>query len=99
MEINISGKHINLTPAMEEYASKKCDRFTRFYDRVQEVSVVVDRASSEFEVEVIAHVDGHNPFIATCGGQDFYSCVDTVVDKLTRQLSEHKERIKNRKHQ
>ncbi|MBL1216884.1 MAG: ribosome-associated translation inhibitor RaiA [Planctomycetes bacterium] len=98
MEINISGKHINLTPAMEEYAQKKCDRLPRFYDRLQEVNVVVDRPSREFEVEVIAHVANHDPFIASCGGEDFYGCVDNVVDKLTRQLSEHKDRIRNRKH-
>lgn len=98
MQINISAKHLNLTAAMEDYANKKCDRLTRFYDRIQEIDVVVDQPSREFEVEVIAHVERHDPFIGTCRGSDFYACVDSVVDKLTRQVSEHKDRLRNRKH-
>ncbi len=86
---------MDLTNAMEEYASKKSDRLSRFYDRIQDVDIVVDKPSHEFEVEVIAHVERHDPFIASCRGEDYYACVDDVVDKLTRQITDHKERLKD----
>jgi len=99
MQINISGKHIDLTNSIEEYAQKKCDRLTRYYDRIQEIDVVVDQPNREFEVEIITHVEHRDPFLGTCRGEDIYACIDDAVDKLTRQLTEHKEKLRNRKHQ
>jgi len=98
MRINISSKHLELTPAMEDYANKKCDRLTRYFDRISEIDVVVDRPSREFEIEVIAHVEHHDPFVGSMRGDDYYACIDAVVDKVSRQVSEHKERLRNRKH-
>lgn len=98
MQINISGKRVTLTEAMEAYAVKKCDRLTRFYDRVQEIDILVNKPNREFQVDVRARVDRHDPFVGTSTGEDFYACVDSVVDKLTRQLAEYKDRVRNRKH-
>lgn len=98
MEINISGKHISLSESMEAYAMKKCQKLDRFFDRIIDIGVVVGRPAREFEVEVITRVEHHDPFIASCSGQDFYGCVDSVVDKLVRQVKEHKDKMRNRKH-
>jgi len=98
MEINVTGKHIDLTESMEVHIHKKCERIERFYDRIKDMDVVVDRPGREFEVEVILRVEYHDPFIATSSGEDFYGCMDNVVDKLSRQITEHKDRIRNRKH-
>ena len=43
MQTNISSKHMELTPAIEEYAVKKVEKFQRFFDRIQQVDVVIDR--------------------------------------------------------
>ena len=34
MEIKISSKHMELTPSIEEYATKKMDKFHRFFDQI-----------------------------------------------------------------
>ncbi len=98
MQINVTGKHLDISPAMEEYASRKCERLERFYDRIQTVDVVIDKPGREFEVELIAHVDRHDPFIGRDHATDYHACVDSVVDKLSRQLTEYKEMTRNRKH-
>lgn len=102
MQITITGKRIELTPAIEDYANKKLDRLQRFYDRIQQIDLVVDRpsaqSSTQFDIEIITRVDRHDPFIATTSGDDVYACIDGAVDKMSRQLSEHKERLRNRKH-
>jgi putative sigma-54 modulation protein len=98
MQINVTGKHMDITMPIEEYAHKKCDRLTRFYDRIQGIDVLVDKPTREFEVEIITHVDHHDPFVGTCQGEDIYACIDDAIDKLTRQLSDHKEKLRNRKH-
>jgi len=102
MQINITGKRIEMTPAIEDYANKKLDKLQRYFDRIQQIDLVVDRpsgqASNQFDVEVITHVERHDPFIATTTGDDVYACIDGVVDKMSRQLSDYKERLRNRKH-
>lgn len=98
MQITVTGKHLDISAAMEEYAFRKCERLPRFYDRIQKVDVVIDRPGREFDVEIIAHVDRHDPFIGRDRAMDYHACLDSVVDKLSRQLAEHKEMTRNRKH-
>lgn len=98
MEFKISGRHLEITPAIRDYAHKKTDRMHRYFDRIQEVQVVVDKTDRSFEVEVIADVEHHEPFIAKHQNEDLYACIDETVDKVERQLSDHKQKLRNRKH-
>lgn len=100
MQINISGRHMDLTPNIEEYVQKKCERLTRFYDRIQAIDVVLDKAPLGFSVEVLADVEHHEDFVAKSEHDDLYTCVDRTIDKAARQLHDWKERIRdNRKNQ
>ena len=99
MEVTISGKHIEVTAPIREYAEGKASKLPRYFDRLTAVEVVADsRDAHSFDVEFIAHVDGHEHFVASAKGEDLYACIDNASDKMTRQLSEHKERLRNRKH-
>ncbi len=98
MRIDVSGKHLQVTPAMEEYAHSKCDRLPRYYDAVQAIRVVLDQQHNEiFEVELLVDVEKHDTFIAKSQGDDVYACIDVVIDKMTRQLTDFKEKLKNAK--
>jgi putative sigma-54 modulation protein len=98
MQINVSGRHLDVSPTMDEYAQKKCGRLDRFYDRIQSIDVVLLKPGREFDIEIIAHVDHHDPFIAQVQADDYHAAIDQAVDKLSRQLTEHKNKTRNRKH-
>ncbi len=98
MQVHVSGKHIHLTPPMEEYAGRKLEKLHKFYDQISKVDVIVGGEAKDFDVEGIVHVGHHDPFVARSKGADFYACVDALVDKLTRQITEYKDRTRNRKH-
>jgi putative sigma-54 modulation protein len=98
MQIRFSAKHMNLTPAIEEYATKKIEKFTRYFDRVQEVEVLIDRAKNGYAFEIITNVAGHDPFVATSDGEDLYACIDQGIDRSIRQLTDHKSRLRDNKH-
>ena len=98
MEFKISGRHVEITQPIHAYAQKKTERVHRHFDRVQEVSVVIDKHDREYDVEVIVDVEHHEPFIAHHREGDLYACLDQAVDKLERQLTDHKEKLRNRKH-
>ncbi len=99
MDINVTGKHLEVTDAIRNYASHKCAKLPRYYDRIRTIDVLIDkRDHHNQDVEMIVHVDHHNPFLARVDGGDLYACIDQAIDKLERQLTEHKEKVRNHKH-
>ncbi len=50
-----------------------------------------------FFVELRVDGEKHDTFVASQEGRDVYECVDQAVDKMTRQLTDFKERLKNTK--
>lgn len=98
MRIEVSGRHLDVTPALSEYATSKCARLPRYYDGVLQVHVVLDQLRHEsFEVEVRVDVEHHDTFVAKTDGDDLYRCIDLTVDKMVRQLTDFKERLKSPK--
>ncbi len=98
MQVNISSKHMDLTPAIEEYAVKKIDKFHRFFDQIQQVDVVIDKAKNGYVLEIITDVVHHEPFVATSDHQDLYACIDLGIDRSIRQLKDHKSKLRDHKH-
>jgi ribosome-associated translation inhibitor RaiA len=39
----------------------------------------------------------HDTFVASQAGPDVYECVDHSIDKMARQLTDFKEKLKNNK--
>ncbi len=98
MQIKISSKHMELTPAIEEYALRKIEKFERYFDRIQQVETVIDKSRNGYTVEIITDVEHHEPFIATSNHEDLYACIDLGIDRSVRQLSDHKSRLRDNKH-
>lgn len=100
MRIEVKGKHLTLTPAVTQYAEQKCAKLTRYYDGVQEIVVTLEKSSKheEFTVELIADVEKHDDFVVRLTSHDVYEGIDLACDKMARQLTDFKERLKNSKH-
>jgi putative sigma-54 modulation protein len=83
---------------LKTYAEQKANKLTKYFDRIQEIEVVFDAGKDSMQVEMIVNAEHKNMFIARHGSNDAYACVDGCVDKLERQLTDHKEKVRNRKH-
>lgn len=98
MEITVTGRHIEVTEPIRNYAVEKVGKLPRYFDRILEIDVVVDRHDShEFSVEIIVDVEHANDFVGKSIGDDLYGCIDSAVDKLERQLTDHKEKLRRHK--
>lgn len=95
MRIEITGKGVELTDAIQSYADKKCEKITRYYDGVQEIEAVLDQVGSQFTTEIIVHAVKHDPFIARADGVDIYSAIDQAVDKMARQVADFKDKLRH----
>ncbi len=92
------GKHLEITEAIENYVRSKCERLTRYFDKVQSITCVIEKEHKEFHVEFIVDVEHHEDFIANYRDADLYAAIDLAVDREARQITEHKSRIRDHKH-
>ena len=99
MNINVTGRHLDITAAIRTHAEEKVAKLTKYYDLIQGIDVILDGSdSNQKKVEVIVTAEHKNSFVASTSGDDLYGCIDSTVHKLERQLTEHKDRFRNRKH-
>jgi putative sigma-54 modulation protein len=98
VKIIVSGRHMEVTPPLKSYAEQKAAKLGKYYDLLQEVEVVLDAGKSSIEVEMIAIAEHRNTFVAKHHEGDAYACIDGCMHKLERQITEHKDKFRNRKH-
>lgn len=91
MNLNISGHHIDVTSAMHDYVTAKLDRITRHFDEVIDVSVILTVEKLVQKVEANVHVRGKDIFVQS-EDADMYAAIDSLADKLDRQILKHKEK-------
>jgi putative sigma-54 modulation protein len=98
MEYKITGRHLEITPAIHDYAEKKAQKLPKYYDRIQSVTVVVEKQDRLFKVEFLVDLEHMHELVARAEGEDLYAAIDAAEDKMERQLTDHKEKLRNRKH-
>lgn len=97
MNLNITGHHIEVTPAIREYVTGKLDRVLRHFDNVTSVHVILSVEKLQQKAEVTLHVKGKDIFADATDG-DLYASIDAVTDKLDRQVVKYKEKHSNHSH-
>ena len=98
MVVTVASRHMELTVPLKSYAEQKAGKLTKYFDRIHEIEVVLDHESDQMKVEMIVHAEHNNRFVAHCTDDDAYACLDACVDKMERQLTDHKKKVRNRKH-
>ncbi|KTD40074.1 ribosome hibernation promoting factor [Legionella parisiensis] len=95
MQINITGHHIDVTPALRAFTEEKLDKLERHFDQIKSINVVLNVEKLRQIAEATIHVT-KGELHASSESEDLYAAIDTLIDKLERQLTKHKE--KNHKH-
>ncbi|MCX7672998.1 MAG: ribosome-associated translation inhibitor RaiA [Thiobacillaceae bacterium] len=92
MNLNITGHHLDVTPALRSYVEDKLGRITRHFDHVIDVSVVLSVEKLRQKAEVNVHLPGKDIFVEHVDG-DLYAAIDALADKLDRQILKHKQKL------
>lgn len=97
MNLNLSGHHLEITPAIRERVVTKFGKVKRHFENVIDVNVIlsVDKLIQKAEANV--HVSGKTIFVE-CDDANLYVAIDNLVDKLDRQIIKHKEKNYARRH-
>ncbi len=94
MQININGHHIDLTDSMQDYVRTKFDKLERFFEHINSVQVILRVEKMKQIAEATLHVNSGEIF-AEADDDNMYAAIDSLVDKLVRQLNKHKEKLSN----
>ena len=98
MNLNLTGHHLEITPAIRAYVVNKLERVTRHFDHVIDVSVVLSVDKLQRIVEANVHVRGKE-IHAESVDPDMYAAIDALADKLDRQVLKHKEKRAANRHE
>lgn len=93
MQLNITGQHVDITDALREFVTIKFSKLEQFFDRINQVYIVLKVEKVQQIAEATVHLNG-GELHATAVNDDIYAAIDQLIDKLTRQLNKHKEKLK-----
>lgn len=95
MNVNITGRHVEITQALKEYVVEKAERLTRFFDRISRLQVTLNVEGERHIAEIVLSANRGVTLIGEEVAGDMYAAVDLVVDKLGRQLKKHKAKMRS----
>ena len=97
MQINITGHHVDVSPALRAYVTEKMQKLTRHFDQVNSINVILNVEKLQQRAEATVNAGGRTIF-ATETAMDMYASIDGLIDKLDRQVRRYKDRITNHQH-
>ena len=93
MQINITGHHVDVTPALKSYVQEKLQKIQKRFSNITNVHVtltVETKTLQRAEATVnLAKAEIH----ATSEHENMYAAIDGLIDKLDRQVIKHKEKL------
>ena len=98
MKLNIRGEKTEITTSMKNYAEEKMQKLDKYLENSNEVSgnILFKVYGPKQKIEVTIPLKNFTLRVEE-EGDDFYSVVDTSIDKLERQIRKNKTRLSNRK--
>ncbi len=98
MEINVSGKQVELGDALQAHIDNRLHEGVKKYlDKVNQVYVVVSKEGHQFRADIHANIGTHEHIAINGRGQndDVYAAFDEACEKIEKQLRRYKRRLKD----
>jgi putative sigma-54 modulation protein len=99
MNLTISGHHLDVTPAIREYVQSKLERVKRHFDQVIDITVILTvdnlpEKEKRQKAEINLRLSGKTVYVESLA-QDLYAAIDSLIDKLDRQVMKYKTKVKD----
>jgi len=98
VNINVTGRHVDVTPALRDYALEKVQKLVHFFPRLTWGHVTMRIEGESHVVEILISAPRGVTLVGEEAAGNMYAAIDLVLDKLGRQLKRHKEKMKDHRH-
>ncbi len=88
----MTGQQIDVTDSLRDYVSSKIEKIERHFDLVSDVHCILKVEKLRHKAEATINVNGGKIY-ADSTEQDMYAAIDSLVDKLDRQVRKYKEKL------
>ncbi len=95
--VKVTGRHLQITPAINDYATKKIESLHLDYPKIIEAHVILEVEKYRHSAEMVLVCSNHITIEACEETNDMYAAIDAVTDKVARQMRKYKTRLM-RKH-
>ena len=95
MNIEITGRHVKITPQIEEYARSKAERVAKFVRSEARIEVILDQVHDKYQVEMIVSGIRGPVIIGHTEHDQANAAIDLVIDKVDHQLRKLRDRKKS----
>jgi putative sigma-54 modulation protein len=92
MQLSITGHHIDVTDSLREYVENKLTKLERHFDHMTDIHCVLTVEKLEHKAEATINLAG-STIHADSVDSDMYAAIDSLLDKLSRQVTKHKEKL------
>jgi len=96
MQINVNGHHVEVTQALSEYVKDKFEKLERHSDGISNIQVILSIEKLVQKAEATILIKGGKIF-ANADSEDMYAAIDSLSDKLDRQLLKHKDKTQRKR--
>lgn len=91
--IRVTGRHISVTDAIKDYATKKIEGLHLDFPKIIEAQVILDVQKYRHQAEIILFCANHITIEASEETEDMYTSIDAVINKIARQMRKYKTRF------
>jgi putative sigma-54 modulation protein len=91
MQLELSGHHVEITPAMRSYVLKRFERISRHFEQVLDIHCVLTVEKLRHKAEATLALRG-TTIHADATEPNMYAAIDALADKLDRCVKKHKEK-------
>ena len=95
MKIIVTGKNITVSDKIQEAIDKKFEKFGKYFAEDTRANIVMHPEKDKVKLEATIVVKG-TIFRAEDVEQDIFDCIDTVGDKLAKQVSKYKDKMQKK---
>ena len=86
MSIIVSGRHVQVTDAMKEYAENKLNAILEDKHKISSARIVLNLERTRYKAEIIIHGKGLN-IEADSESYDMHESIDEAMGKIERQIN------------
>ncbi|KAF0245239.1 MAG: ribosomal subunit interface [Planctomycetota bacterium] len=94
MRVQIAVKHMDITEEMKDYAEERAAKLEHYFNRINSMQVILNRDANSYTAEMICGGARGIQLVAQEKHKDVFAAMDLVTDKMERQLTKLKEKVR-----
>ena len=92
MQYSVTGHHVEVSNALRDYVGQKLEKIERHFDNLTDIHCILTVEKLRHKAEATVYLTGGTLY-ASAVEEDMYAAIDSLADKLVRQVKKHKEKL------